>query len=207
MTTFRHHVSGTNSHMAQKKPHYISDPESLKVLASPVRKEIVDYIEANGPSSIAELSVQLRHSPTALYYHVDMLVKAKLMLNCGVQKGKRRSEEVFDVVGALRVKYRPNDKKNVEACKKLTDAMLRVTSKDYKEGLHPDLAVVEGKYRNIRSMRIQAWLTKSELAEVNLHIEKITEIFKTGKRGDRKQLCSLTMVSSSKNPEKRKSTS
>lgn len=191
--------------MAQKKIHYISDPERLKVLASPVRQEIVDFIEANGPSSIAELSLQLRHSPTALYYHVEMLVKANLMVNCGVQKGKRRSEEVFDVVGPLRVKYRPSDKKNVEACKKLTDAMLRVTSKDYKEGLHPDLAVVEGKYRNLRSMRVQAWLTKSELAEINRHIEEIVEIFKKGKRGDRKQLCSLTLVSSSKNPKKERS--
>jgi len=190
--------------MAQKKICYISDPAQLKVLASSVRQEIIDYIEANGPSSIAQLSGQLGHSPTALYYHVEMLVEANLMQICGVQKGRRRSEEVFDVNGLLRLKYQPNNKKNVTACKKLTDAMLRVASKDFKEGFHPDLAVVEGKHRNLRSLRVQAWLTKSELAEVNRHIESITEIFKKGRREERKQLCSLTLVSSSKKPKAEK---
>ncbi|HET9620627.1 MAG TPA: helix-turn-helix domain-containing protein, partial [Kofleriaceae bacterium] len=52
----------------------IVEPRAIAALASPVRQEILDTVEAlGGTATIAELAAQLGRPADGLYYHVTVL--------------------------------------------------------------------------------------------------------------------------------------
>lgn len=65
--------------MPTRRPYVIRELKQIRALASALRQDIVDGVEAIGPCAISELAVLLRRPPHALYYHVRRLVRLGLL--------------------------------------------------------------------------------------------------------------------------------
>jgi predicted transcriptional regulator len=83
--------------MSRPKVLYISDPAMWKVLASPVRFEIVECMRSIAPCSIAEIAQSLSRPADALYRHVEKLQEAGYIVSAGYRKARRHVEQLIDL--------------------------------------------------------------------------------------------------------------
>ncbi len=181
--------------MTRDKRYLIDQPDQIASLASPMRQEIVDSIQASGPSSVADLARQLGCPADSLYYHVARLAEAGLLIEHGVRRSGRKDEAVYDLPGpGMRLHYDPSDPENVSAVNKVIVSMLRVAERDFRAGFNPELAVVEGAGRNLRGYRAKAWLTEEELGELNELLERIDAILTRAKDPGPRRLHAFTWV-------------
>src|SRR5262245_47733719 len=93
----------------------ITGATAVAALASPVRQEIIDTLEALGGATIAELAGALGRPADGLYYHVRRLVRAGLLVGAG-------SPEVYRTPRTLRLDYR----RDVPAIRRVIASMLRI---------------------------------------------------------------------------------
>src|SRR4051812_29395184 len=129
------------SFQQSRKPFLIRRTDQIAAIASPLRQEILDALQAAGPQSIAELAQILARPADGLYYHIRALLKAGLVVEHGARPTGRRRETIYDVPGDLRMVYRPGDSKNAAAVTKAAAAMLRLTSRDFAHAFRAGLAV------------------------------------------------------------------
>ena len=162
----------------QAKKYRIRHREQVKVLESTVCQEIVDLVDAAGPSSVREMARLMGRRPDSLYYHVHKLVAAGLLEEKGVRGSGRRAEVVYDVPGRpLYLDYDPHDDDNVNGVSRVVASMLRSTLRDFRSGFKPGLAIVEGEGRNLWAARMKSWLSDDDMIELNRLLMEILEIF------------------------------
>ncbi len=174
--------------------HWIRDPAVIEALVSPVRQNLVDRLEALGPSSVRELAESLRVAPDSLYYHVKMLVKAGVLVAKGEQETRRRDETLYDVVKRnWHIRYEPADPDNTRAVRRLTASLLRQAERDFESGLEDPAAEVSGPARNLWSLRLEACLEPDELENINQHMKEVLAILRKPRRkGGKGTLCAMT---------------
>jgi len=179
-----------------RRPLYpITDPRQIAALGSPARQEVVDGLQALGPSSIAELGASLGRAPDSLYYHVRALQKVGLVVPAGTRAAGARSEALYDVPGKLVLDHEPATRREEEALARLVASALRIGERDFRR------AQAEGRARQRRSAqrnawggRMKGWLTPDELAEVRTHVEALSELFARGRRRPGSELAALAFV-------------
>jgi DNA-binding transcriptional ArsR family regulator len=66
-----------------------------KLLASPLRAEIIGHLQTEGPLSIRQLATHLSRPANGLYHHVSLLAKAGLLLEKERRRSGRREEAVY----------------------------------------------------------------------------------------------------------------
>src|SRR5882672_8834046 len=93
-----------------------SDPiktvRRIALLASAVRQDILDSVDAIGPCSVAELARVLGRSPHGLYHHLKRLERARLIKLRRTRGADGRSRVALEVDRKQRLEYRPGDKDN-----------------------------------------------------------------------------------------------
>ena len=179
------------------KPEYaIEDVDQMRALASPMRQEIADTVNALGECSIAEIASALGVAADGLYYHVRALVDAGLLIHSGERNTTGRTEALYATPtgGIMRLKYDAADADNVKAITAIVSSMLRVAERDFGDGFRPDLARTEGPRRNIVGSRQKAWLDKEQRREVQRLLGRLQEIFADSQPAEGSELCSLTFV-------------
>ncbi len=187
------------------------------MLESTVCQEIVDLVDAAGPSSVRQMARLMDRRPDSLYYHVHKLEAAGLLIEQGVRGAGRHAEAVYDVPGRpLYLAYDPQDAENVKAVSRVVASMLRSTLRDFRSGFTPELAVVDGEDRNLWAARMKGWLSADDLVELNRLLMEILDLFHdeespagddaAGGRtpGPPRRLHSLTWVLAPTNPGKRR---
>ncbi len=123
----------------------ISKISQIRALASPIRQEILDNVQAMVPCTIGDIARELHRAPENLYYHVARLIEVGLLREVGTRATPGRPEVLYDVpAGQLRVRYDPEDAANVEAVTDLARSMLRVAEQDFRAGFRRGLAVASG---------------------------------------------------------------
>lgn len=187
----------TKTATQRQKPdrtHWIRDPAVIEALVSPMRQNLVDRIEALGPCSIRELADSLRVAPDSLYYHVNLLVEAGVLVVKGARETTRRDEMIYDVKKRnWHIRYEPKDKDNARAVRRVTASMLRQAERDFEAGLEDPAATVTGPGRNLWSLRLEASLTEDEVERVNGHLHKILAILRKRRRSeDAGTMCAVT---------------
>src|SRR5687767_792116 len=127
-----------------------------------MRQELLDVLEAAGPSSISELAERLGRAPDSLYFHVRELVRVGLVL------------VVYDLVGRPlcidRSKARRADLQSVVA------GILRLATRDYQRGLADPATVTDGPARNHWGARVRGWLDAGSLARANELLEELNDL-------------------------------
>jgi DNA-binding transcriptional ArsR family regulator len=187
------------------RPIQIRDEDRIRCLASPVRQEIVDTLQALGTGSAAELAAQLGRPADGLYYHLRSLLAAGLVEAAGHRGEGRRREAVYSLPArdGLRLAYDPHDAANVEAVTEVVGSMLRVAGRDFVSGFRPELAVCEGPRRNLWAARLKGWLTGSELEEVHELLGRVSELLDRPRESAEQRLHSLTFVLAPAPPARR----
>lgn len=159
--------------------HWITDSEQIRALESPMRQNIMDRLEAIGPSSVSELAESLGVAADALYYHLRKLEKVGMLKTVGTRSAKRRPEAIYEL--AFRnwhMAYQPDDPENVESLSSLTAAMLRQAGRDFERGFACDHVQVQGDQRNLWSLRLESRLTTQELKQINHHLRAVVDILR-----------------------------
>jgi hypothetical protein len=177
----------------------LTDPSAIAVLASPVRQELFDTLEAlGGIATIADLAEQLGRPADGLYYHVELLRRAGLFVAAPVGRSRAgRSERRYRLpVRAGRqigLGYRTRDPRNVAAVRSVVGGMLRIARRDFDRALAGDI-VVEGPRRELWAARGTGWVSDAELAAINRLLNRLAELLRRPRGGPRRRLISLCFV-------------
>lgn len=171
----------------------ISDPKLITLLSSPIRQEIVDTLAAlGGEASAAGLAEQLGRHADGLYYHLKLLCKARLVIE--LEGDERRYRLAGDKHRPLRLAYTTGSERHSTALRKFAHGLLQVAQKDFGEALDAEDVVTEGAARQLWAARNKAWLSESEIKEVNQLLERLCELMSHPRTEERDQLLSCTFV-------------
>ena len=174
----------------------IDDPELITVLASPVRQEIVDTLASlGGEATAADLALQLGRHADGLYYHLKVLCRSGLTVETGGKgEEERRYRLAGDASAPLRLAYRTGSEAHAAALRKFAHGLLQVAEKDFGDALEMPGVVTEGPSRQLWAARNKAWLSQTELAEVNSLLERLCTLMSQPRTPERDQLASCMFV-------------
>jgi len=168
---------------SRRKTYPIRARDQIRALTSPVRQELVDALQASGPSSIADLATELGRAPDSLYYHVRRLEAVGLVVRRGTRSTARNEEALFDTPGArMRIERDTGSPRESGDLLAVIAAVLRLAKRDLSTAFARGLARYGGARRNTWGGRVKGWLTPAEVRAAGEHIEALTEIFATAKR-------------------------
>lgn len=177
----------------KRNEHILSTPRQLGALASPVRQEIVDTLEAlGGEAPVAALAAQLGRPSDGLYYHLRLLVRAGL-LDPLADVGDGRRYRIRGRGGArLRLQYLPGATPNARAVERVVAGMLRIARRDFAAAIRREETVAEGPGRTLWASRTKGWVGAAELEAVNALLERLIELLQRGPSSTRRQLLAVT---------------
>src|SRR4029079_19744126 len=95
---------------ARVQSYPIKTVRRIGVLASAVRQDILDSVDAIGPCSVAELAQVLGRSPHGLYHHIKRLERARLVRLRRARGADGRPRVLLEVDRIQRLAYRPGDR-------------------------------------------------------------------------------------------------
>jgi DNA-binding transcriptional ArsR family regulator len=182
--------------MARRPIYDIDDLRSLRALAAPTRQEVVDTVNALGVCSIRQIAASLGCPADGLYYHLRALLAAGLLVSAGTRPTRRRAEQLVATPtrGIMRIRYRPADRRNAAAMRRIVASMLRVAERDFVAGFDPRLARCDGPERNLSASRQKAWLDRSQRREVIRLLMRLQRVLADSRPAPGAELHSLTMV-------------
>ena len=162
--------------MARNRTALIEDADEIALLASPVRIEIVDTLEAFGDAaSVAELAAALGRPADGLYYHLRQLADGGLIEEEAAPDG-RRYRSCTRKGDRLRLRYQPGATANADAVGRVAASVLRVAGRDFSRALADPDTVVSGPRRELWAARGKGWVDASELAEINRLLTRLMEL-------------------------------
>jgi DNA-binding transcriptional ArsR family regulator len=176
-------------------PRAIGDARRIRVLASPVRHELVDTLSAlGGRASVAQLAVQLGRPADGLYYHLRVLQKSGLVEELAEEAGERIYRLVGTGKAPLRLAYDPAGRGNLSALSSYARGLLKVAQRDFESGLRTAGVVMQGERRQLWAARNKGWVSAAELEEVNRLLERLCELTSRPQEPGRDMLMSLAFV-------------
>ena len=157
--------------------YWVLRKDQLQCLASPVRMDIVDHLVGRGAMSIKELAASMGRQPSSIYYHMNMLVKAELVVEAGSQVSNRRAELLYETrAPRMRLQKALSDPANHETIDRTVGAISRQAHRDFVQGLNHPQAQLDGAERNLGFFRLINRPSPESLREINGYIERIAEI-------------------------------
>lgn len=175
-------------------PRAIDDPRHIRVLASPVRHELVDTLSAlGGAASAAALAEHLGRHADGLYYHLDLLCRSGLVEATHDADGER----IYQLVGGggapLRLAYR-SERAHKAALFRYIKGLLRVAERDFAHGLGTTNVATSGPKRELWAARNKGWVGPAELEEVNTLLERLCTLTSQPRAPGREKLVSFAFV-------------
>jgi predicted transcriptional regulator len=132
--------------------YWVLRKDQLECMASTVRMDIVDHLVGNGQMSIKQLAASMGRQPSSIYYHINMLVKAELVVEAGTQISNRRTEVLYATrAPRMRLQKALADPANHETIDRTVGAISRQAHRDFVQGLtHP---------------RMRSWRARSAISD------------------------------------------
>jgi len=159
--------------MSKHDPVYtIYSEKELLALASSARQEIIDVLAQMGTVSVAELARTVGRPADTLYYHLRILKKAGLVIDCGSRMIQSRREALYRARN-LNIDYQAARQKNAGALTAVASSMLRLGIRDFKEAVRNEEVVVSGNHRELWAARKTGLLTKKNVGDINESIKKL----------------------------------
>lgn len=173
----------------------IRHPNHIRLLASPVRHELVDTLAAlGGRATVSELALQLGRPADGLYYHLELLAEGGLVREFVNDAGERG----FAIQGSRRAPLRlAYDLSTVEARDALAQyakGLLQVAERDFGTALARSDVEVAGPRRELWAARNKGWVADRDLAEANRLLERLCELMSQTRDDERTRLMSLVFV-------------
>jgi DNA-binding transcriptional ArsR family regulator len=160
--------------------HQVLSAAQLRVLASPVRIEIVGVFQAHGALAIRELAEKLARPADGLYHHVRRLQKAGILHVVQRVRVGRRDEAVFALT-AERFGHaaQPQTNATKEAVIQAADAALRLAGREFRRAVllreprQKDAPADQAKRTRAKLSRQRSWLTDDDLETLHALLEKV----------------------------------
>jgi len=159
-----------------KRRYVIRDIAAVRLLASPLRQAILDFIVASGPTTVAELSARFARPADRLYYHVRLLLRAGLLVPMRTTGDVGRSGAQFDVPGRPMVLEYAAGSAHRRALTRVADALLRTARRDFAREAHQAANRVDGARRELWAGRTEALLEPEEIEALNTHLTGIINL-------------------------------
>lgn len=185
--------------MPKKPPVFdsraIQDPTHIRLLASPVRQELVDTLASlGGEAPVAALAEQLGRPADGLYYHLQLLAKAGLIDEQQGAGGERSFRLAGSGTGPLRLAYDLADDDARSALKCYVKGLVQIAVSDFQAGMALDGVHAEGATRQLWAARNKGWVSAAELEETNALLERLCELLSQPRDERRDQPMSLAFV-------------
>src|SRR5689334_15988326 len=114
----------------------ISRLDQKRVLASPIRQELIDALSRTGPSSLTELGALLGRPADGLYYHLRLLRRVGLVAAAGSRVRNGRREDLFRSGAAqYELKYGDPSPRHARALNAIIASMMRLGIRDFRRAL------------------------------------------------------------------------
>ena len=173
----------------------VRDPAHIRLLASPVRQELVDTLASlGGEAPVAALAEQLGRPADGLYYHLQLLAEAGLVEELQGAGGERNFRLTGGGRGPLRLAYDLVDNEARSALKSYVKALAQIAESDFQAGMTLDGARAEGAARQLWAARNKGWVSAAELEEANALLERLCELLSQPRDERRDQPMSLAFV-------------
>ena len=167
----------------------------IALLASPVRQEIIDTLEAlGGEAAVVDIAAQLGKPADGLYYHLRLLAHGGLIKELPDAGAGRRYRSRARRGESLHLRYLPGKTPNARAVGRVAAGMLRIANHDFAEALRDPHAVVEGPTRALWAARTKGWVGEAELAEINLLLKRLMKLLRRARGAGAGRLVSITWV-------------
>lgn len=173
-------------------PCTIENPDLVRVLASPVRQELVDTLAAlGGRATVADLADELGRPADGLYHHMRILLGAGLVQALDDEGGGERAYRLAGSGAPLKLSYRQGATGNVEEVKQFAKALLKIAAADFEAALDRPDVTLHGPRRTVWAARNKGWLSDADIVEVNRLLERLNDLLSQTKAGDRPHLMSF----------------
>lgn len=172
----------------------VSGGEQIALLASPVRQDLVDTLEAlGGEADVAAVAAQMGRPADGLYYHFDLLAKAGLLQRVEGAGNARRYRLGRGRGASLKLDY-GKDAESGEAVGRVVDKLLQAARRDFRAALQDPAVVKDGPERELWAGRNKGWVNARDLAEANRLLSRLQQLLQGPRRAGRDQLVSLSFV-------------
>ncbi|WP_228862429.1 winged helix-turn-helix domain-containing protein [Xanthomonas vesicatoria] len=167
-----------------------------------MRQEIVDTLASlGGAASTAELADQLGRPADGLYYHLRELVAGDLLTEVAEVGGERVFRLAGEGGGPVRLVYNLGPHGNADELARFARSLLQVAQQDFEAALKADGVVTEGKRRELWVSRNKGWLSDGDIQEVNVLLERLSELTSQPKAEGRNRLASLAFAFAPTKPQ------
>ena len=169
--------------------------DASEALLSPRRLDMALALRAHGPSTVSELAEHTGMRSTAVYAHLDRLVDAGLVRECGRRKTGRRDGIVYELTHRkTSVRYDRDDPAAVDRTCRYTRMVLRRASAEACESFSSLKARANGKRRDTAVSYSRTWLAPDELARANALLDELAELFDGTRSPAGRQAYALTVA-------------
>lgn len=173
----------------------ISTPAQWAAVASPVRLEILEFMRAIGPASVAELARSTDRPADGLYHHLRTLLRAGILRQVGVQRAGRQSEAVYDVAAErMLFDFDPLTGRNMDRYRKVARTVLRMTERFVSSALDRAGLRLDGPSKDLWCRIEAGWVSPGDLAQLNHHLVAANEILERGRTSREGRLVYWTCV-------------
>ncbi|MCU0479647.1 MAG: helix-turn-helix domain-containing protein [Anaerolineae bacterium] len=164
----------------------IHDLETLKVLADPLRLNIIEYLIA--PSTVKEVAEKIDKPPTKLYYHFNLLEKHNLIkmvftriVSGIVEKHYIASAHIYRIAPSL---LAPGSADFEEYLEITLSGLYGDTFNDIRESLRAgviDVGENPVHHRKLRMFQGKVYMTDEEAIEFYRRLDELFDEFAIGK--------------------------
>ena len=146
----------------------------LRTVTHPLRLEIIERLQVDGPDSIAGLARKLDRRANALTYHVRLLERAGAVVRSGTRRAGRRGEVVY-AVAAPRIALAADagSASMLRAAAGSAGAVLRMAEREIRRALEGGLCASGPLAGRPLGRRIKTWLTDRDLGAVQRKLEQL----------------------------------
>jgi DNA-binding MarR family transcriptional regulator len=162
-----------------------------RVLASPLRAEIIGHLQTDGPQSIRELAARLARPASGLYHHVRLLERSGLLVEKERRKSGRREEVVYALTApraAIRDARDPTRRAGIAAA---ATAALRLAGREFTAALD---ACPAGRHPRVRLSRQRVWLSDAGARRANALLRRLEALLAAENRRRRGRLHVVTTI-------------
>ena len=141
--------------------HIIDGEAQHRAIASPLRLEIIGCFAVGHALSVKEIAERMGRPPSAIHYHVRLLVRSGLLVKCGMRSdGRRHAAEYRPVADVIAVLGSPErvDEAGRQTGLKTMAAAFRMAERDMKAALAAPGARRTGHQRNFFGARVHCRL-------------------------------------------------
>jgi DNA-binding transcriptional ArsR family regulator len=153
---------------------WILDRDQLATLASPVRMDIVDQLASREAMPVRELAAAIDRQPSALYHHLDKLLRVGLVVEKGTQAPNRRAETLYTTPARrMRLRGALEQGEQPEIMRQIVGALCRQANRDFDRGLEAGGAEAAGDGRNLGFFRLIARADPASLRKINSLLDEV----------------------------------